>query len=189
MPQLGRLNTLVWATFNTKINACANRLGVPKRRLVGAVLIGTASVGAYSARYIIPPYYDNYVAFTKLGSGALPKNVFGWAISGTMTALLSNETRTTKVYDEPWNDRYTKNMSAKDVEINRTQYLPELPQREGERPVIAPFIAPQREEKPVKDEKIMQVRCLFNSENCHPLNPHSCKKSFSPPSKMNTGIF
>lgn len=66
--------------------------------------------------------------------------------------LFSREQVNTALYDDPA-------VLGRSGELAKTRFIHgELPERKGVRPVVAPFIAPQRQYPIQVDEKIIKVR-------------------------------
>lgn len=93
----------------------------------------------------------NYLEWIALGRGGPPANVFGWTMNWIMY-LFSREQVNTALYDDPA-------VLGRSGELAKTRFIHgELPERKGVRPVVAPFIAPQRQYPIQVDEKIIKVR-------------------------------
>ncbi|KAE9388491.1 hypothetical protein BT96DRAFT_927065 [Gymnopus androsaceus JB14] len=92
----------------------------------------------------------NYLEWLAMGKGGLPANVIGWTMNWFMY-LFSKEQLSTAPYDDLV-------VLANSGLLAQTRFIHgELPQRKGTRPVVAPFIAPQRQYPIQIDERIVKL--------------------------------
>jgi len=88
--------------------------------------------------------YQDYCAWYDLGAGGIPHNLYGWAFQCFLRIFSSSDTRSTGCYD-----------NVGDLELDARSFLDgPLPEREGERPEVAPFVAPHRQVSDTASEEI-----------------------------------
>jgi hypothetical protein len=91
--------------------------------------------------------YQDYCAWYDLGAGGIPHNLYGWAFQCFLRIFSSSDTRSTGCYD-----------NVGDLELDARSFLDgPLPEREGERPEVAPFVAPHRQVSDTASEEIKDV--------------------------------
>ena len=154
MAQKFQISAPAWQDVDATVQGIVSQLNANRGRAIATVL------GVSAAALAIPPCYANYKQYLSVCPGGFPSNPIGWAFNW-MLKPLTRETTSTIEYEEPWRDRYAKDLSGKEAEVNRTRYLPDLPQQTRPRPEVAPFIVPQRLAQPVKDPKITKVSKIF----------------------------
>lgn len=82
---------------------------------------------------------ESYQAYLDVGPGGLPYNVFGWMLQGFAQLIARHDTRDHKPFSDP--------SVRQSLEPHGTKSFLSgpLPEREGERPVVPGFVAPQRQ--------------------------------------------
>lgn len=86
---------------------------------------------------------ESYQAYLDVGPGGLPHNIFGWLLQGAAQLIARHDTRDHKPFSDP-GARHALGPHG------TTSFLPggppgRLPGREGERPLVPGFVAPQRQ--------------------------------------------
>lgn len=82
---------------------------------------------------------ESYQTYLDVGPGGLPYNVFGWMLQGVAQLIARHDTRDHKPFSDPSARR------ALEPHGNKRFLLGPLPEREGERPEVPGFVAPQRQ--------------------------------------------
>ncbi|KAL7815997.1 hypothetical protein V8C44DRAFT_323638 [Trichoderma aethiopicum] len=91
----------------------------------------------------------SYRGFIDLGPGGLPHNVFGWLLQGALRPFALKSTRDQSAFQKP-------GISSSYGPHGTTRFLQgELPARQGDRPVIPDYVAPQRQKTDKGDEALV----------------------------------
>lgn len=103
-----------------------------------AVAISLASLVALG-----PSAYRDYKTFMSYGPGGVPYNAFGWLVAAVVLRPMTSDVLSTNVY-EGQEDKGT--------------WLPEsVAQRKGERPIVGPHAAPQRQLNQFPGKEVQEV--------------------------------
>jgi hypothetical protein len=104
--------------------------------------------------------FADYYAWLKVADTALPRNIIGYLIQVCLSPL-KTDPFTLLPYDDP------KEIAKCGRDIETKSFLPEkLPEREGPRPEISEFIAPNRQVSQLSSDdmhKVCSRQHLFNS--------------------------
>ncbi|KAL1888229.1 hypothetical protein Sste5346_009703 [Sporothrix stenoceras] len=108
-------------------------------------LFTTASVSAVSLCFIVPAAVRSYRGYLALGPGGIPYNVWGWLYQGLGQPFAVRDPRSTTDFEKPKSEvlaRYGGSARAQKsyLDIDTT-----LPAREGSRPTVPGYTAPQRQ--------------------------------------------
>ena len=158
MAQKFHISAPAWQDVDATVQGLVSQLNANRGRAIATAL------GISAVALAIPPCYANYKQYLSVCPGGFPSNPIGWALNW-MLRLLARETTSTTEYEEPWRDQYAKGISGKEAEVNRTRYLPDLPQQTRPRPEVAPFMVPQRLVHPVTDPKITKASSMLLTEH------------------------
>jgi len=113
---------------------------------LGIDKIGTQKqvIGSYVKNYLTPDEYKDYQAWVALGLGGLPHTVEGYQTVKTIGMMMKSGT--------DWN-----RVASYIGEVGDVSGLKNLPKRQGNKPVIAPFAVPHRQ---VDQHNTFAVRVL-----------------------------
>ncbi|KAL2824574.1 hypothetical protein BJY01DRAFT_164658 [Aspergillus pseudoustus] len=150
---MSQLTTLLNRATDILQHAQSGALSHPRGRYILAAL--PAAVLAS----LIPSAYRDYQSYLALGPGGPPYNVVGWLCVKLLFNPFRKEMFGTGIYDR------------KIATGERNAYLDDLPKRNGERPTMGTFAAPQRQRdqlpsQEIKD-KLMDAYGAFLARNAH----------------------
>lgn len=112
---------------------------------------GVVSAALAGGSLLLLPAYRNYKSWLAIGQGGVPYNVVGWAAQWLLIFIPFNN-RTIAPYKDPKIVRLYEPTGQKSFLGGY-----ELPARVEPRPDMAPFIAPQRQERPGSPSEIREV--------------------------------
>ncbi|KAG0651235.1 hypothetical protein D0Z07_1882 [Hyphodiscus hymeniophilus] len=96
-------------------------------------------------------FWTNYKNWLKIADTSLPRNIFGYVLVVCLK-LLKSDSFTLKPYDDP------KEIAKCGIDIGKRSFLKEkLPERNGPRPSILKFIAPNRQTSQKADEAMHKL--------------------------------
>ena len=97
-------------------------------------------------------FWTNYQEWLKIADTALPRNIFGYVLVVCLSPLRADPF-TVKPYDDP------KEIAKCGRDVGEKSFLKEkLPEREGPRPAICKFVAPNRQVSQTTGEAMHKVR-------------------------------
>lgn len=126
--------------FYENLAATFSRLATQSHHQSKMTITLTVFVAALVA--ISPFAYRDYKTYMSYGPGGPPHNVFGWFAITTVLRPMMTEMFSTGVYDDMPDKR---------------SWLPGSLKRRGERPVVGPHAAPQRQLNQVPGNEIRRV--------------------------------
>ena len=99
-------------------------------------------------------FWNNYKEWLKVADTALPRNIFGYLLVVCLGPLRADPF-VIKPYDDP------KEIAKCGPDVGKRSFLKDkLPEREGPRPTILKFMAPNRQTSQKTGEEMHKV-CLF----------------------------
>lgn len=105
-----------------------------------AAAVGLAAGGGLLLLYVARVGVDSYRGYLALGRGGLPYNVWGWMIQGAMQLVARHDTISTAPFR-------SAGERARYGPAGQTLFTADagLPAREGPRPTVPGYVAPQRQ--------------------------------------------
>lgn len=110
-------------------------------------LLTASAIGAVP---LISYVIHSYRGFLALGPGGLPRNFLGWALQASLQLLSRHNVTSTALYRDP-------SVIAAHGSHGRTSFLgaEPLPARQGDRPIVPGYVAPQRQTTEKGDEALI----------------------------------
>ncbi|KAK2598458.1 hypothetical protein N8I77_011872 [Diaporthe amygdali] len=117
-------------------SAVAAQLPLQNRPRTLAALVLAIALSLPTASYAL----KSYRGYLALGPGGMPYNVFGWSLQGLLQLIAKWDTRTPAPFTKPANQKpYAPHGTTPFLAASP------LPKRQGDRPDVPGYVAPQRQ--------------------------------------------
>lgn len=129
--------------IHQKATSAYHHLLTRTHHLTTTTLLTTISLA--SILFLGPSAYRDYKTYMGYGPGGLPYNVFGWLLATVVLRPMTSEMFSTDVYKS-------------EIDQDSRSWLPEGDlRRKGERPLVGPHAAPQRQLDQIPGSEVQKV--------------------------------
>lgn len=108
-------------------------------------LFTTVSVSAVSLCFVVPAAVRSYRGYLALGPGGIPYNVWGWLYQGLGQVFAIRDPRSTADFEKPKPAVLARYGGSTRAQRSYLDIDTTLPAREGDRPTVPGYTAPQRQ--------------------------------------------